>query len=54
MLQKTGISNVKVYVSGENLHTFSNYQQGWDPELNTDGEFYPIYTTYTLGVNLTF
>jgi TonB-linked SusC/RagA family outer membrane protein len=53
-LENTGINNFKVYLSGENLKTFSNYRKGWDPEINTDGEFYPIYTTYTLGINLTF
>lgn len=53
-LDQTGMSKLRIYLSGENLHTFSNYRQGWDPEISTDGEFYPIYTTYTLGVNLTF
>ncbi|MCM4155765.1 TonB-dependent receptor [Gramella sp. AN32] len=53
-LQSTGIANLKIYISGENLGTFSNYRQGWDPEISTDGEFYPIYTTYTLGLNLSF
>lgn len=51
---KTGMDKLRIYFSGENLHTFSNYRKGWDPEISTDGEFYPIYTTYTLGLNLTF
>jgi len=53
-LTETGMDKLRIYFSGENLHTFSNYRKGWDPEISTDGEFYPIYTTYTLGLNLIF
>lgn len=53
-LDNTGMDKLRIYFSGENLHTFSHYRKGWDPEISTDGEFYPIYTTYTLGLNLTF
>lgn len=53
-LQKIKVSKVRFYVSGENLHTFSNYRKGWDPEVNTGTNFYPIITNYTLGLNITF
>ena len=53
-VKRTGMDKLRIYFSGENLHTFSNYRKGWDPEISTNGEFYPIYTTYTLGLNLTF
>lgn len=53
-LKKTGLTAARIYLSGENLHTFSNYQKGWDPEINGTGNFYPILSTYTLGFNITF
>ena len=54
LLQKAKISNVRLYVSGENLHTFSNYRKGWDPEINTGTNFYPILSNYTFGINANF
>jgi TonB-linked SusC/RagA family outer membrane protein len=54
LLQKAGIGNARFYLSGENLHTFDNYRQGWDPEINTGTNFYPILANYTFGVNVTF
>jgi hypothetical protein len=54
MMQGVGISNARIYLSGENLLTIDNYRKGWDPEVNTGTNFYPILTNYTLGVNVTF
>jgi len=54
ILEKIKILNARIYASGENLVTFSHYEKGWDPEINGDGTFYPIMSTYTLGVNVTF
>nr|MBA2760655.1 SusC/RagA family TonB-linked outer membrane protein [Segetibacter sp.] len=54
VLQSIKISNARFYVSGENLRTFSNYRKGWDPEINTGGNFYPILSNFTFGLNLTF
>ena len=28
------------------------YPQGWDPEINSGGQFYPILSNYTLGVTI--
>ncbi len=53
-LQHIKISNARLYVSGDNLYTFSNYIQGWDPEINSNGAFYPITSVYTIGLNVTF
>jgi hypothetical protein len=52
--QKGGMSNVRLYFSGENIFTIDNYRKGWDPEINTGTNFYPILSTYTFGLNVTF
>ncbi|PKB00271.1 TonB-linked SusC/RagA family outer membrane protein [Flavobacteriaceae bacterium MAR_2009_75] len=49
-----GIDNLRFYLGAENLHSFNSYRKGWDPEINSGGSYYPILTTYTLGVNLKF
>lgn len=49
-----GIDNLRFYVGAENLHSFNSYREGWDPEINSSGAYYPILTTYTLGMNLKF
>lgn len=54
ILKGTFISNVRFYLSAENLFTFHNYPPGWDPEINASGQFYPVLTNYTFGVNLKF
>lgn len=53
-LQKVNIDNLRIYFSAENLFTYSNYREGWDPEINTDGSYYPILATFTFGVNVKF
>lgn len=62
-LQKAKISGVRVYVTGQNLLTFTNYS-GYDPEVSADpfssvgfGRDYGVYPqarTYTAGLNVTF
>jgi hypothetical protein len=57
------IKNLNLYVSGQNLITFTNYS-GFDPEVNTfngndrrqgvDLASYPTAKTVTLGFNITF
>ena len=54
ILKKSGIEKVRLYFSGDNLFTFKNYREGWDPEINTGGSYYPILATYTFGVNVNF
>jgi TonB-linked SusC/RagA family outer membrane protein len=58
---KQVIKNLRFYVSGLNLFTFTGYK-GIDPEVrqtglapgNDDRDKYPTIKTYTLGVNVTF
>lgn len=48
-------TTARIYVSGQNLFTASNYFPGFDPEQrDTGGEFYPIMRTFTVGLNLNF
>ena len=53
--------HISVYVSGQNLYTITNYT-GQDPTTNSNGgsslkndfNSYPVYRTYTFGVELGF
>ncbi|GGF21750.1 TonB-dependent receptor [Echinicola rosea] len=53
-VERIGLQNARLYLSGENLLSFNSYRQGWDPEINTSGAYYPVLATYTLGVNIKF
>lgn len=53
-LRRVGISSGKVYLSGFNLLTFSNFKL-WDVEMSTsNGGAYPNITTFSAGINLQF
>lgn len=52
ILDKTFITSLRFYVSGQNLLTFSKFKL-WDPELNSsDGSKYPLSRVFTVGVNI--
>ena len=70
LIERINLSKLRIYVSGQNLLTFTDYE-GWDPEVNTDylseggtaggnisqgNDFYsaPQARTITLGVNVGF
>ena len=62
VLKKIGISKFRVYVSGHNLLTLTNYS-GFDPEVSTHGSgltagvdygSYPRARTFVTGLSLTF
>ena len=62
VLAKMGISAARIYLSGVNLFTFTEYT-GYDPESSTAGVDalggvdyggYPAQKSYTIGLNLTF
>ena len=63
LLDKIHIKTAKVYVTGQNLFTFTNYT-GMDPEVNyygasniimgTDFFTYPQSRTFLLGINIGF
>ncbi len=55
ILESIKVKSLRVYVSGQNLWTKSNYFPGFDPEQNNvNGEFYPLMKTYTVGMNIKF
>ena len=51
-IKKMGLSNLRFYFSTENPFTIKSYRKGWDPEISTGGDFYPIMSTYTFGLSL--
>ncbi|MDO5608957.1 MAG: TonB-dependent receptor [Capnocytophaga sp.] len=56
VLEKLKIGQLEVYVSGDNLLTFTKYS-GLDPEGGIDGapsSQYPIAKRYAVGLNITF
>jgi len=54
LLKKAGINNFKMYVTGTNLFTITDWD-GWDPETSTGlGGDYPLLRTYSLGINFDF
>lgn len=64
LINKVGISNLRIYATAQNVYTFTKYS-GYDPEIGTayiDGNYltgidngrYPSPRIYTFGLNLTF
>lgn len=67
-MKKVGITNARLYVTGQNLFTYSPLYkitkdidpeviENSDPEIRSDmgqGAAYPMLKTYTLGLNITF
>lgn len=63
MIKKAGLSNLRIYVSGQNLYTFTKYS-GYDPEIgaynqgitlmNVDNGHYPNPRSLTIGANVEF
>jgi TonB-linked SusC/RagA family outer membrane protein len=55
LIKKIGCQNLKIYLSGKNLYTWTKWK-GWDPEtgygLTRFGR--PVLKSYTMGINLTF
>lgn len=58
LAKKIGFSNIRVYVSGQNLLSFNSFYKGWDPEneiATGDGpSYYPINRIYSFGFNFRF
>lgn len=53
LTRKVMVSNLRVYLSGTNLLTFSSFKL-WDPEMGGNGLGYPIQKVYNIGVQLSF
>ncbi|HLT51390.1 MAG TPA: hypothetical protein VKZ93_05505, partial [Arenibacter sp.] len=61
ILKNTGVGNARIYISGENLLTFTKLTGLMDPEglstLNTGygiGKMHPLRKVYAIGLNITF
>lgn len=51
---KFGLTNLRVYVKGSNLLTFSKFDL-WDPEIDTNyGNRYPIMKSFSFGLDINF
>src|SRR5690606_4869821 len=56
LLDKTFLQHVRIYATGENLFTLTDFYKGWDPEMQTGGaeRFYPLIKSYVAGINVSF
>jgi hypothetical protein len=55
LLDRVGVGKLRVYVSGENLLTFTSLLETMDPELvSGSGKVYPLQSIWSVGLNLTF
>jgi hypothetical protein len=54
ILKSLHMSKLRFYLGAENLHTFKKYRKGWDPEMDTDANYYPILESYVFGINASF
>jgi hypothetical protein len=58
LISNLGISQMRIYFSGQNLFCFKSFYTGWDPEMSySTGDhpsFYPITSVYTFGLNIKF
>ena len=53
-LKKIDINRLKLYVTGKNLFTITDWD-GWDPETGSGiGSAYPVMKSYSVGLNLEF
>ena len=49
------VSNLRIYVTGDNILTLSALPKGWDPEMGSGAaDIYPLTKTWLFGVQLTF
>lgn len=56
IVKKAMMNNARIYISCENLYTFTSYS-GFDPEVGLNGidlSVYPLTRTYSIGLNINF
>lgn len=53
IISKYSVENLRFYVSGTNVLTFSKFKL-WDPEMAGNGLGYPIQKVFNLGLQVTF
>ena len=52
---KLGINKLRVYYSGQNILTLTDFLKGWDPEAPAGrGNYYPQTQVHSFGLNVTF
>ncbi len=56
IIRKLGFDNIRIYVSGENLYTFTKFIKGFDPEMSSGRGYwqYPNISRVVGGLNFTF
>lgn len=52
-VQKWKMQNLRIYVQGSNLAVWDHIKQ-WDPEIGNSGARYPLNSTWTFGLDVTF
>lgn len=56
MIEKIGLGNLRMYLTGENIWTVTNMSPSFDPENLTGdrgpGKVYPLQSTYAFGIQL--
>ena len=52
-LSKLGLTQARIFFSGNNLFCFSDFNL-WDPEMGGYGIGYPIQRVYNVGINVSF
>lgn len=54
-MEKARIDNFRIYLSGDNLLTFSDFFYAYDPETPVStGGYYPQVKTFVIGLNISF
>lgn len=53
LVQKWKMENLRIYVQGTNLAVWDNIKF-WDPETGNSGARYPLCSTWTIGLDVTF
>ena len=54
LLKNVFIGKARVYATGENLFTLTNYYSGIDPEISTGNGFFPLLKFYSVGIEINF
>jgi hypothetical protein len=54
ILNRSGFDRCRLFVSGQNLLTFSSLPKDIDPEAPNDSRYYPQVRTFTFGLNVQF
>jgi TonB-linked SusC/RagA family outer membrane protein len=50
-MNRIGFNNIRIYLTGENLATFTKFR-GVDPELGDVNALYPLLRSYSIGINI--